>query len=164
MGIMELSRRSNASTFLYDPIRKKNVTHTPEEAIRQRLIQVMIQELGYPSSLIGVEKELCQLPHLSLRDKKTIPNRRADLIVFASRIHKEHSLFPLLMVECKAVALTPKFAQQVIGYNSVVEAPFVAIANDTQCLVGCFDSQAGIYRFKEGLPAYKDLLATVIQS
>lgn len=153
---MELSRQSNR--LLFDPIRKKHVTHTPEEAIRQRLIQAMIQKLGYPSSLIGVEKELCQLPHLALKEKKTIPNRRADLIVFASRIHKDHALFPLLMVECKAVALTPKFAQQVIGYNSVVEAPFVAIANDTQCLVGCFDPQDGIYRFNEGLPTYKQLV------
>ncbi|MCC5831691.1 MAG: type I restriction enzyme HsdR N-terminal domain-containing protein [Chlamydiales bacterium] len=156
---MELSKRNNR---LFDPVRKKWVEPEPEEVIRQELIQKMVGELGYPLSLLSVEKELSLLPHLRQVQSET-PKRRADLIAFAKEIHPDHPLFPLLMVECKAVPLTPKFANQVVGYNSVVKAPYLALANGEQVLTGHFDSIAGHFRFESGLPSYKMLLAGVKQ-
>ncbi|MCH9627338.1 MAG: hypothetical protein S4CHLAM2_09750 [Chlamydiales bacterium] len=159
MEIMVLSRPSKA---LFDPIRKKWVEATPEETIRQELVKKMIQDLGFPSALIAVERELAQLPHLQLTQREEIPKRRADLIVFAKNIHPDHDLFPLLMIECKAVALTPRFAQQVVGYNACVQAPFLALANGDQVMIGAFDRDAGHTRFQPGLPAYTELLSQVL--
>lgn len=147
----------NLKNELYDPIRKKWVDETPEELIRQALILQMIEELGFPPSLLAIEKELYLLPHLNLGEKREIPKRRADLIAFAHGIHPDYAIFPLLMIECKAVDLTPKFAQQVIGYNAYVQAPFISLANGKQILTGFFDKEAGMYRFEPGLHSFKAL-------
>ncbi len=127
-----------------------------EEAIRQAWIEKMVQTLDYPRHLVAVEKELSGLPHLKL--KQGVPKRRADILVFAKEIHPEHALFPLLMIECKAVPLVPKFAQQVLGYNTFVEAPFVAIANADELMLGYYDSESSIYKFEKGLKRYGVLL------
>ncbi len=148
---------SKPSKQLFDPVRKKWVEATPEEIIRQELIERMLKEWGYPLSFIAVERELSGLPHLQLTERDKVPKRRADVIVFSKNIHPKHSLFPLLMIECKAVPLTPKFAQQVIGYNSVVQAPFLALANGEQILTGFFDRETGHYSFEPGLPTFETL-------
>ncbi|MEZ5315386.1 MAG: type I restriction enzyme HsdR N-terminal domain-containing protein [Chlamydiales bacterium] len=155
---MELLQ-SNES--LFDPIRKKWVISEPEERIRQDLIQKMLKELGYPSSLIAVEKELFLLPHLLFESKERIPKRRADIIVFGKGIHPHYALFPLLMIECKALPLTSAFASQVIGYNTVVQAPYLALANKEQILTGTLDDTLGEYHFESGLPTYEFLMAGI---
>ncbi|MFZ0564768.1 MAG: type I restriction enzyme HsdR N-terminal domain-containing protein [Chlamydiales bacterium] len=139
---------------LFDPVRKKWVENTPEEIIRQQLIQKMIGELGYPISFLAVEKELSKLPHLQLVSKREMPKRRVDILVFSKEIHSEFSLFPLLMIECKVALLTPKFVQQVVGYNTFVGAPFIALANKQGVITGSFDKERGTYHFKKGLPYY----------
>lgn len=152
---MESSSAKNE--FLYDPIRKKRVGKTKEELIRQRLVQHMIHDLGYPAALIAVEKELSQLPHLKLTPIHQIPKRRADIIVFA-KDPGNVDLKPLMMIECKAVPLLPKFANQVIGYNAFVRAPFIALANEEQIMTGCFDKTAGVFRFQKGLLSFSQAI------
>lgn len=149
---------SKLRSKLFDRVRKKWVEATPEEVIRQNLIEKMVEELGYPLSLLAVERELSQLPHLQLTHLSEIPKRRADLIVFAKNIHPTYPLFPLLMVECKAINLTPKFAGQVVGYNASVRAPFLALANGEKILTGHFDRGSGLFRFEPGLPTYSALI------
>lgn len=135
-----------------------NYQNKPEERIRQAWIQTMIQDLGYPKQWIAIEKELSSLPHLSLIPKKELPKRRVDILVFAPHLHPDYPLYPLLMIECKVAPLEPKFAHQVLGYNTYVQAPFIALANQQEILVGTFDAGANLTRFTRGLPSFKDLL------
>ena len=128
----------------------------PEERIRLAWIQKMVRDLGYPRHMVAVEKELSQLPHL-LGQK--LPKRRADIIIFASNIHPDHALYPLLMIECKATKLLPHVASQVIGYNEFVKAPYIAIANDEDLMLGSFDESAGMICFSRGLKSYEQLVA-----
>lgn len=150
---------SSKSSSLYDPVRGESVKSAPEEIVRQSLVLQMTQSLGYPKALIAVEKELRQLPHLQQR--KDLPRRRIDIVAFAHNIHPQHPLFPLLLIECKAVPLSPKVATQAISYNDSVGAPFVAIANGTRVLTGRYDESAGMYQFKEGLPTFEALVSQV---
>lgn len=152
---------SNPSNLLYDPVRKGWVKKTPEEIIRQYWLQKMVQELDYPLSLLAVEKELKQLPHLQHLPSKSIPRRRIDVVVYAKGIHPDYPLFPLLLLECKAIPLTPAFARQAIGYNDIVKAPFVAVANKDQMLVGQYEGSAGMFQFTSGLPSYSILLRRI---
>ena len=138
---------------IYDPIRKKWVAATPEEKIRQHLIRHMTEKLGYPSLWMAIEKELAQLPHIQLKSSMEIVKRRADILVFAP-----HTLSPLLLIECKATPLNQAFVQQVIGYNSVVESPFVCLANANQVMTGYYNTELGKYCFENGLPHFSDLL------
>lgn len=141
---------------LFCSLRKLWVAPLPEEKIRQALVQKMIQELGYPQGSVALEKSLHQLPHL--QSKAALPNRRADIIVFAKNLHLHHPFYPLLLIECKATPLTHKVLRQIIGYNQFVEAYFIAAVNQTTLQLGWYDRPSHDYCFEEGLPSYDELI------
>lgn len=138
---------------LYDPIRRASFQRLPEEEVRQSLIQLLINELGYPKSLISVEVALSTLPHL-YNHQGELPLRRADLLIYKK---EDRGLKPFVLVECKADRLNEKAKRQIIGYNAYVQAPFLILAAKDQVLFG-YRGEKGM-QFQEGLPRYKDLLA-----
>lgn len=125
-------------TKLYDPIRRMKVHDTPEEIVRQKLIQTLLDQ-GYPKHLIAVEKEVGA-------------GRRADIICYGNW---GGDLRVLLMIECKAVPLTQDVIDQVTGYNYYIGAPFVAIANGEEAQTGWSEGKS--YVFQEGIPTYEQL-------
>jgi hypothetical protein len=138
------------------PIRKVQVAPLPEEQVRVHLLNHMIQNLGFPPSAIVVEKGLSQMPHLELNGLR-IPKRRADIVCFAGGVHTTSDYHPLLLIECKAVKLTPKMLNQVVGYNHFMKACFIALVNQDEIRTGWFDKAQGKYVFVPYLPSYKDL-------
>ncbi len=155
---METTELSSQKSKLYCPIRGEWVEPLPEERVRVALIQFMIKDLGYPKELLVVEKALNQFPHLTSQHTQKFPKRRADLVCYGSGIHPDHSLYPLLLVECKAVPLNAKAIQQLTAYNHYLQAYFVALCNGTEVKSGYFDQQQGGYVFSNTLPSYRDLL------
>lgn len=141
---------------LFCAIRQTWVKALPEEKIRQDLIHFMINELGYPRSTIALEKNLNQLPHLQTTP---LPNRRVDLIVLAKNIHPSYPLYPLLLVECKAVPLTPKALRQIFGYHQFVKSFFLAAVNQTDAYIGWYDTHNQDFTFQEGILSYAALLS-----
>jgi hypothetical protein len=146
---------------LFCSIRKEWVAALPEELVRQRLLLHMIEEKGFPASLIAVEQLLRQLPHLSPAHRQKVPNRRADIVCYAKELHPTASLYPLLIVECKSIKLTPPIMNQIAGYNHFVGSSFIAIANQEEIRTGWYDGQQKEYRFVDFLPLYSDLLRPV---
>ena len=136
--------------WLYDPIRHKPVPDTPEERVRQRLIQTMVGFLGYPKGLLVVEKEL---PF-----SKGVPiTRRIDLLCLAP---KEESLFPLLLIECKAEKGNLHLAEeQAFGYNHWIGAHFIAVANGDE--IWMVWREKGRRTTIPFLPSFQDLLEKV---
>ena len=120
----------------------------PEERVRHDLINDLTGRLGFPKHLIVIEKEISQLPHLQ---GKKLPKRRIDLVCFTQ---KGDLLHPLLLVECKAIHLSEKVLQQVLGYNYYVQADFVAIANG-QGVIMADRMGEGV---KDGLLSYRELV------
>lgn len=115
---------------IYCAIRTQWVKASPEEKVRQQLLFTMINTLGYPASLIVVEKRLKELPHLS-KALGSPPNRRIDILCYAKGLHPNFPLYPLLVIECKAVPLNRAVLRQVGGYNYFIGALYYAIANAT---------------------------------
>lgn len=146
---------------LFCPIRKKWVAALPEEKIRQALIHNMIERLGYPQGSLALEKSLVQLPHLHA--SPSLPNRRTDLVVLAKNIHPTHPLYPLLLVECKAISLTDKVLRQMIGYNQFVRAFFIAAVNQSTAYIGWYDPEHQDFIFQEGLFSYDCLISKTSQ-
>jgi hypothetical protein len=109
---------------LFDPIRRRFVEATPEEKVRQALIEKMVRELQFPKGLLAVERAIFDLPQAR---RAVDSGRRIDLLSFACHVHPEHEVFPLLLIECKQ-GRTRAAKEQVIGYNDEVGAPFVAVA------------------------------------
>jgi hypothetical protein len=159
MAIMESSNRKS-NRKIYCSIRNEPVLALPEEEVRQALISQMVGSLGYPKQNLAIEKALKHMPHLSQENYK-FPERRADLVCFAKGIHPIHEIFPLLLIECKAVNLTQKVMQQVVGYNYYLKAYFIAVANSSHIRTGWFDPISKEYRFVERLPKYEELINSI---
>lgn len=145
-----------SSSRVYDAFRKIWVSATPEEIVRQSLLQRMVGELHYPKELLVIEKELKQLPHLKAENQ--LPDRRADILCFAKNIHLHYALYPLLLIECKEGKLDGQAKEQVVGYNHFVKAFFIALANPEGVQLGYYDKNAQLYRFIPYLPSYRELL------
>lgn len=141
---------------IYDEIRQDWVKATPEELVRQQWVQRMVHQLGYPKELIVVEKTIGELPHLA---GFAVPDRRLDILCYGN--HPSDSLFPLLLIECKAILLREDAVNQVIGYNHHVKAHFVAAAGPDRLQLGYFDVLTNKYIFCSFLPSYKELLQWV---
>ncbi|NGX62815.1 MAG: hypothetical protein KR126chlam6_00215 [Candidatus Anoxychlamydiales bacterium] len=146
---------------IYDPIRQRNVLALPEEIVRQNLLLKMTKHLGYPKSLIAVEKDLNKLDHLKNKDI-TLKKRRADIICFGKDIEPNYPLYPLLMIECKADKLDQTTIDQVIGYNHLVEAYFLAIANRYEIITYWYNIKESCYNSVNFLPSYDELIQKVI--
>ncbi len=136
MGLSNLSK-------VFDPIRGSWVAATPEERVRQQWIQRMIGSLGFPKGFLVVEKQLKELPHLQ---GASVPDRRLDLLVLSS-------LYPLLLIECKAGPLSEDGMDQLIGYNHYVKAPFLALVNEREVKFAYPDGRGSF------LPTFQELTA-----
>jgi hypothetical protein len=142
----------------YCQIRKEWIAATPEEKVRQQLLHTMMHSLGYPLSGIVLEKSLKQMPHLALSPIK-LPSRRADIVVFGKDIHPCFNLYPLLLIECKAVKLSHKVFNQAFGYNHYLQAYFIAVVNQDTLKTAWHDTSIGEYKLMDGLPHYDHLLS-----
>src|SRR4051794_39421507 len=80
-------REEAGKEIIFDELRKLWVRLTPEEWVRQNLLQYLLQVKKYPSALIAIEKEM-QLGELK---------KRFDILVYDAS-HK-----PWMMIECKAM-------------------------------------------------------------
>jgi predicted type IV restriction endonuclease len=100
---------------VFDPIRKKYVALTPEEYVRQHVVNYLVNHRGFPKGLLAIESPV------------TVNNmtQRADIIAF-SRNGK-----PLLVVECKAytVEIMQQTFTQAARYNLYLRAPYLMVTN-----------------------------------
>lgn len=135
---------------IYDPIRKVWVEATPEEKVRQKLLY-HLKELRFPQHLIAVEKELIGLPARA-EGKGFFPKRRLDILCYT---FIKGEIQPLLLIECKATPLSERALWQVIGYNTFVKAPFIAIVNEKKILFSSVHLREEIYPF---IPTYQEIL------
>ena len=137
---------SSQKSEIFDEIRGIFVAATPEELIRQALLQKMCRALGYPKELIAVERELSQLPHLR---GQRVPARRLDILCFDKKLR------PLLLIECKKQTIDRAAKEQLLGYNSFVQARFVALASQDEVLFG-YRQNVG-FEWLPFLPPYTQL-------
>jgi hypothetical protein len=103
--------------FIFDEVRKQWIRLTPEEWVRQNMLQYLIQIKEYPASLIAIEKEI-RLGEL---------RRRFDIVIYQSDK-------PWLMVECKEmnVPLNESVLQQILAYNIAMPTSFLCITNGNE--------------------------------
>jgi hypothetical protein len=134
-------KNSENKTAVFDGIRKKFVILTPEEWVRQHVVNFLLKEKNYPQSLINVEK-LLKVNGLS---------RRYDIVVF----NPDGSIF--ILVECKApeVKITQTTFDQIARYNLTMDARFLMVTNGLNHYFCQMDYQNERYDFLENLPNYE---------
>ncbi len=104
--------------FIFDALRKKYLTLTPEEWVRQHWISFLTLNLNFPKGLLALEKGL----------KYNQLQKRTDLVVW----DKEGN--PYLLIECKApkIKLTQKTIEQACLYNKQLQTNFLILSNGNQ--------------------------------
>ena len=119
--------------------RHRWVRLTPEEWTRQQLLHRLVEQFGYPASLIAVEQAI------TVGEAK----KRCDAVVY------DASLQPQAIIECKAetVPLTQKTLDQAITYNRKLNVPYLILHNGPQTICVHGDNT-----YTTGLPRYADLL------
>lgn len=133
-------RQAEGRAQVFDPVRKKWVALTPEEHVRQYLLLYLSDVMGYPASLIAVEKNI-QVGNM---------RKRFDIAVY-SREHK-----PWLLAECKApdVPVTERALHQLLAYHRTLQCGYWLLTNGSQ--TWCADAR-DVHRitWMESLPAYE---------
>ena len=108
-------RRGSTAVEIFDPLRRRWVTLTPEEWVRQNFTAYLIDHLGYPAALMGNEISLTQNGIA----------RRCDTLV------ADAAGRPLMIIEYKApmVALSQAVIDQALRYVGALQAPYLAVSN-----------------------------------
>jgi hypothetical protein len=128
---------------IFDYWRKKYVVLTPEEWVRQQFLLLLVEEKGYPRSLIAVEKSI-SVNRLS---------KRFDAVVY------DHTGHPAMLIEFKApsVALSQKTMEQAGRYNLHLKVNFLIISNGAQHYCCKIDHQNQTFTFLSEIPHYAQL-------
>lgn len=127
--------------FIFDIIRKKYVSLTPEEWVRQHIVHFLIGEKNYPVSLIAIEKQI----------KVNNLCKRTDILVFNSKG------FPNIIVECKAPnnKLNQTVFDQIARYNLTLDAEYLMLTNGLEHYYCAMDKKNECYVFLENIPNYR---------
>ena len=133
-------KNSENKLYIFDIVRKKFVSLTPEEWVRQHTIQFLLKEKKYPQSLMNVEKQI-QVSQLT---------KRYDIVVYRS----DGSIF--LAVECKApqVKITQQIFDQIARYNMTLKAENLMVTNGLHHIFYQIDYVNQKYVFLEELPDF----------
>ena len=111
--IMPSTYMRNGKEHVLDPIRQRLILITPEEVVRQKVIQCLMHELNVPREMLRVEEPLV---HYGLKTKL-----RADIVIEYFD-EKDSAFKPVAIVETKApnVALGTREFEQVQQYADMV--------------------------------------------
>ena len=130
---------------VFDFLRRKYVTLTPEEWVRQQFVHFLVDSKGYPAECIGNE--------VSIRLGSM--RKRCDTVVYGREAE------PLMIVEYKSpgVEITQQVFDQISRYNIRLRVKWLIVSNGLQHYCCHIDYANGTYRFVEDIPSYTDILA-----
>lgn len=136
-------REEDGVLKVYDALRGKFVTLTPEEYVRQHFVNWLQTGLNYPLSLmaneIGIELNgMC---------------KRCDTVVFRPDGN------PLMIIEYKApdVEITQDVFDQIVRYNMVLRASYLVVSNGRQHYCCVIDYTGNSYNFIREIPSYDSI-------
>ena len=134
-------KNSENKVAIFDEIRKKFIILTPEEWVRQHVVQYLLQDKNYPKSYINVEK-LIKINNLS---------KRYDIIVY----QPNGAIY--LLIECKApeVTITQQTFDQIARYNLVLNAKYLMVSNGVNHYFCQMDLIKEKYIFLQELPEFE---------
>jgi hypothetical protein len=133
-------KKEKGKSFIFDMIRIKYVKLTPEELVRQLLIQHLVHELNYPKNKIAVEVSLTV---------NSLP-KRCDVLVYDSGFN------PFLLIECKApeIKMDEKVFQQLAIYNQEFKVPYFLMTNGLKTFVGKINYHSKSFDFEDNIPEW----------
>jgi hypothetical protein len=136
-------KKTDNRWMIFDSLRKKFVTLTPEEWVRQHFLNYLINSKRYPAALIAVEQQI-ELNGL---------RKRCDAVLY-NRDRKAVAIF-----EFKAPQITigQDTFDQVAVYNSKLQLNLIFISNGVQHYFARLSDNRTTYLIQEAIPDYEEL-------
>jgi hypothetical protein len=128
---------------VFDPLRRKYVTLTAEEGVRQGFVSYLAGVKGYPVGMMANEVWI----------KVHGVKKRCDTVVYG------RGLEPLMIIEYKApgVRLDGGVFRQVAVYNIGLRVKYLTLSNGVEQYCCRVDYEGGGYEFLGEVPDYKQL-------
>ncbi len=111
-------KNNHGRMVIFDRLRKRFVALTPEEWVRQHIVEFLISEKEFPAALMANEITL----------QRNGMNKRCDTVVY----NREGD--PLLIAEFKApeVEINQHTFDQIARYNMILRVSYLLISNGLQ--------------------------------
>jgi hypothetical protein len=134
-------KNAGGKVWIFDVIRKKFVVLTPEEWVRQHLVQYLVNQYKYPKTLIKIETGL----------KFNTLGKRTDVVVY------DRTGNNWMVIECKSPdhPITAATAFQAAVYNSSLRARYVLLSNGLQHFCFETDFSVGKVTAMDTIPIFK---------
>ena len=123
-----------------DVLRKRYVSLTPEEWVRQHFVSFLLLHKGFPAARMANEVGI-SLNHTA---------KRCDTVVY------DRTLRPRVIVEYKAptVNITQQVFDQICRYNMVLQVDYLIVSNGLAHYCCKVDYDAHTYTFLKEIPEY----------
>lgn len=128
---------------VFDRLRRKYVSLTPEEWVRQHFINYLITVKKYPESLIANEIQI----------RLNTQKRRCDTIVYTRKLE------PIAIVEYKSpdVQITQDVFDQIVRYNIVLKVAYLIVSNGLNHYCCKIDYTTQAFEYLPDIPMYDNL-------
>jgi hypothetical protein len=135
------TKEVDGKAYIFDLLRRKYVRLSPEEWVRQHIVNLLLTHYTYPKALIRAEAGLTLNQTL----------KRTDVVVF------DREGKPFLLVECKAphIPLTQSVFDQIARYNHIHRAPYLVISNGITHYCCCVNHDTAELEFMDDFPAFE---------
>lgn len=137
------TKKLEDKVFIFDCIRDKYVSLTPEEWVRQHFVNFLINYKDYPKNLMANE--------VGIKLNGTV--KRCDTVLYNKLLQ------PYIIVEYKApdISITNKVFDQIARYNMELKAKFLIVSNGISHYCCLLDYSNNTYCFLKDIPNYNDI-------
>lgn len=138
-----IKKNDKGALVIFDHLRQRFFTLTPEEWVRQNFVRFLIEEKQFPTALMGNEVSLLQ----------NGIKRRCDTLVADIEGN------PFVIVEYKApsIPITQSVFDQIVRYNMVMKAKCLIVSNGLQHYCCKIDYENNSYSFLRDIPNYSEI-------
>ncbi|MBQ9357324.1 MAG: type I restriction enzyme HsdR N-terminal domain-containing protein [Prevotella sp.] len=129
--------------MIFDFLRRRYVSLTPEEWVRQHFVHYLVEHKGYPKGLLANELSL------QVGEKRL----RCDTVLYDTALH------PRMIIEYKApdIAITQRVFNQITVYNFLLHVDYLIVSNGLQHYCLRMDYERQSCEFLSDIPAYGEL-------
>ncbi len=139
-------RKSNSGLEILDILRKKYVSLTPEEWVRQHFVHYLINEKNYPAALMANEMAI-RLNSLS---------KRCDTVVY------DKNLNPVVICEFKKpnIEITQAVFNQITRYNIVLKVKYLIVSNGLNHYCCKMNYEDLSFEYLQEIPDYDQIISS----
>lgn len=126
--------------YIFDVCRKKYVSLTPEEWVRQHFVNFLIHYKSFPAGRIGNEISLML---------NGMP-KRSDTVVY----DKTGSPFVIIEYKAPSIKITQQVFDQIVRYNMVLKVQYLIVSNGITHYCCSINYKTNSYSFLKEIPDF----------